>query len=147
MNKIIFFETIIILLCMLYSCKNKNTLDNVLNKANDNRLELLKVIDHYQNTDNKDSLKLKAALFLIENMPKHGSIWSEAIDTFRQKVYSSDTLLLMEPMNEWWNALKTNDKPVFKSDLKYLKANFLIQNIDKAIQSMAGITLEKRSEF
>lgn len=85
MNKIIFFETIIILLCMLYSCKNKNTLDNVLNKANDNRLELLKVIDHYQNTDNKDSLKLKAALFLIENMPKHGSIWSEAIDTFRQK--------------------------------------------------------------
>ena len=134
MNKIIFFETIIILLCMLYSCKNKNTLDNVLNKANDNRLELLKVIDHYQNTDNKDSLKLKAALFLIENMPKHGSIWSEAIDTFRQKVYSSDTLLLMEPMNEWWNALKTNDKPVFKSDLKYLKANFLIQNIDKAFK-------------
>lgn len=40
----------------------------------------------------------------------------------------------MEPMNEWWNALKTNDKPVFKSDLKYLKANFLIQNIDKAFK-------------
>lgn len=125
---------VLLLLIAVSSCEKKATINIALEEAGDNRLELLKVIDHYQNIDNKDSLKLKAALFLIENMPKHGSIWSEAIDTFRQKVYSSDSLLLMEPMNEWWNALKANDKPVLKADLKYLKADFLIENIDGAFK-------------
>lgn len=134
MRKIISLKLIFLIITITCSCKKETAINIALEKANSNRLEILKVINHYQNIDNQDSLKLKAALFLIENMPEHGSLWSEAIDTFRQKVYSSDSLLLMEPMNEWWRKLKINHKPEFHPDLKYLKANFLIQNIDRAFK-------------
>lgn len=135
MRKIISLKLIFLIITITCSCKKETAINISLEKANGNRLEMLKVINHYQNIDNQDSLKLKAALFLIGNMPEHGSIWSEAIDTFRQKVYSSDSLLLMEPMNEWWRKLKTNHKPEFHPDLQYLKANFLIQNIDGAFKA------------
>lgn len=135
MNKNVSWKILFLLLtATVCSCGKESTITIALEDAGDNRLEILKVINHYQNIDNQDSLKLKAALFLIGNMPEHGSIWSEAIDTFRQKVYFSDSLLLMEPMNEWWRKLKTNHKPEFHPDLKYLKANFLIQNIDGAFK-------------
>ena len=135
MNKNVSWKILFLLLtATVCSCGKESTITIALEDAGDNRLEILKVINHYQNIDNQDSLKLKAALFLIRNMPEHGSIWSEAIDTFRQKVYFSDSLLLMEPMNEWWRKLKTNHKPEFHPDLKYLKANFLIQNIDGAFK-------------
>lgn len=135
MNKNVSWKILFLLLtATVCSCGKESTITIALEDAGDNRLEILKVINHYQNIDNQDSLKLKAALFLIGNMPEHGSLWSEAIDTFRQKVYSSDSLLLMEPMNEWWRKLKINHKTEFHPDLKYLKANFLIQNIDRAFK-------------
>ena len=40
--------------------------EEALSKAGGNRKELFQVIRHYQ--DSGDSLKLKAALFLIENL-------------------------------------------------------------------------------
>ena len=59
-------------LCLgLYPCKNKDTqtaLDIAMEKAGDNRQELEKVLRHYQQSP-ADSLKYKAACFLIENMP------------------------------------------------------------------------------
>ena len=72
-------------MCMvlLCACGKQTAVEKALDEAGDNRLELLKVIDHYRNGAGRDSLKLEAAMFLIGNMQGHGSVWSEAIDTFR----------------------------------------------------------------
>lgn len=102
MNKWNLFSLSALLVLVLYSCGRQTNLELALEEAGENRLELLKVIDHYQNVDNSDSLKLKAALFLIENMREHGTVWSEAIDTFRNRVAEADSLLTMEPLNTWW---------------------------------------------
>jgi hypothetical protein len=53
----------------VFSCENPSVLETVLEYAGNNRPELEKVLQHYRN----DSLRLKAAVFLIENMPGHYS--------------------------------------------------------------------------
>lgn len=135
MRKIYLIGIWAIIIVSFFSCKFRNQeLNKTIELAGNNRIELLKVIDHYQNIDNSDPLKLKAAKFLIENMPAHGSIWSEAINTFKEKVSASDSLLPMKTLNNWWDSLKETNNPIFKPDLNNLKANFLIQNIDKAFE-------------
>ena len=58
-------------LCFLASCSNSpSRLELALQLAGDNRAELERVLNHY--AENKaDSLKYRAARFLIENMPLH----------------------------------------------------------------------------
>ena len=55
----------------IISCTNANKkLEIALKQSGSNRIELEKVISYYTK-EKKDSLHLKAALFLIENMPGH----------------------------------------------------------------------------
>lgn len=56
------------------SCQKKysQSILQSLELAGDNRDELEKVLRHYEE-DKNDSLKLKAAMFLIENMKYHSS--------------------------------------------------------------------------
>ena len=68
------------------SCLNLSEIDKILITAGTNRSELQKVIDHYQHND---SLKLKAAYFLIGNMVGHTSLWNTDIARFRQSVNRS----------------------------------------------------------
>ena len=52
----------------LLACTNETKqLDIALQQAKDNKEELEKVLTHFEN----DSLKYRAACFLIENMPYH----------------------------------------------------------------------------
>ena len=61
---------IIILFLTMASCVNPpNYLEHALKAAGTNRTELEKVLAHYKG----DTLKYKAAVFLIENMPGHYS--------------------------------------------------------------------------
>lgn len=60
----------IIILC-LNACSNNAHLEYALEYAGDNRGELERVLEHYKN----DALKLKAAHFLIENMPGHYGVY------------------------------------------------------------------------
>ncbi|WP_143813381.1 hypothetical protein [Parabacteroides provencensis] len=53
-----------------------------LSIAGDNRAELEKVLEHYK----QDTLKLKAACFLIQNMPSHFSV-NQEMDSALWKVY------------------------------------------------------------
>lgn len=142
--KIITFFVCMVLLC---ACGKQTAVEKALDEAGDNRLELLKVIDHYRNSEARDSLKLEAAMFLIGNMPGHGSVWSEAIDTFRQELCRKDIAWGMEAMNRTWDALKANDKPVFRKDLNYMKADFLIENIDKAFQTWQASAWKDEVDF
>ena len=63
MNKII--SLLIVFFAITACTNNMSKLEEALEKAKKNRSELLKVLEHYKN----DSLKRKAAEFLIENMP------------------------------------------------------------------------------
>lgn len=147
MSKCNLFGISVLLVLMLCSCGKQTSLEQALEEAGDNRLELLKVIDHYQNVDNADSLKLKAAIFLIENMREHGAVWSEAVDTFRRRVVEADSLLMMEPLNTWWDELVKNHRPVLRQDLNYVKADFLIQNIDGAFRVWNEAPWRKEIDF
>ena len=69
MMKILYFYLSGLLL-LWSSCQRPTMLDFALRYAGENRVELEKVLDHYRN----DSLKYRAAVFLIGNMPYHISI-------------------------------------------------------------------------
>ena len=62
----------ILLPIIIVSCQpsGKKRLNDALKFAGENRIELEKVLKHYEN----DSLKLKAAMFLIENTKVNNSI-------------------------------------------------------------------------
>ena len=66
-------------LCILAAC-TKTPLEQALIQAGKNRKELEKVLEYYQN----DSLKLRAAQFLIENMPYHYSYQGEELKKYFQ---------------------------------------------------------------
>lgn len=82
----------ILILIFTVACrKENNTLKEALIAAGSNRPELEKVLQHYSQ-DPADKLKLKAAEFLIENMPHYYSCEGEALDTFK----SAFTLITQE---------------------------------------------------
>lgn len=110
--------------------------EQTLSQAGENRNELFKVIRHYQS--DKDSLKLKAALFLIENMTGKLYYSGGVVDeyqAFLDSVYQIkqeeyDIPAIYEKfMNE---AVFMNEPPIVLEDAKTLSAEFLIKNIDEA---------------
>ena len=65
------------LLILSAGCRHTDPdLENALRQAGENRSQLEQVHDHYRN----DSLKYKAACFLIANMPGHYSYGGEVLD-------------------------------------------------------------------
>jgi hypothetical protein len=126
------------LLLLLFSCKEKQTdsLMQALTIAGENRFELGKVLAHYRENP-ADSLKYKAAVFLIENMPKHYYIRKDA------ELYG-----LMDSLNR--SALKNKEvyaqfdsiKPGIEvspvavfADIETLSADFLIRHIDGSFEN------------
>lgn len=76
----------------LVSCQSRNeALETALKLAGDNRPELEKVLSHYSKNPT-DTLKLKAAKFLIENMPGHYTLEGNLINECRKKIV--DTVLV-----------------------------------------------------
>lgn len=138
------------------SCTNKNEseLQNALKLAGPNQKELKKVLSHYKK-DPADSLKYKAACFIIENMQWHfgkkvepdGQLWD---------LFVLEDLLVQQYIKnpDYWK----NDKALFgykygakkmlvnnavkeskideelQCDLQALNAGFLIENIDFAFE-------------
>lgn len=124
------------------SCKNKrDKLEVSLVLAKDNKNELEKILKHYS-INPKDSLKYRAACFLIENMPGHYSF--------------SDTTFLKQYLGELDSIAAINKKTGYESresaykqvlskydidglpivqDIEYMSAAFLINNIDEAFDA------------
>ena len=81
----------ILILILTISC-GKSDLEIALDLAGDNAGELRKVLDFYSQKAS-DSLKYRAAVFLIENMPGHYSLGGKNVEAFYKSV---DSLLLKE---------------------------------------------------
>lgn len=72
----------LILFCVLFSYSQYTpSLQLILKKSGKNEMELKSVLKKYSQHP-KDSLKLKAAIFLIENMEGHLSYQSDAWSSF-----------------------------------------------------------------
>ena len=83
-----------ILLLLLSSCNkgNRSKIEKAMYYAGENATELKKVLKHYS-SDEKDSLKLKAAEFLIVNMPGHVSYKNPAyVESYYDEIEKSVSL-------------------------------------------------------
>lgn len=121
-------------LCMIFlSCDDP--LEDALRLAGDNRHELEMVLEHYKD----EPQKLAAARFLIENMPEHYSYRSDSIHAYydiAREILSSQ----LSPQQQCDSLLKICDTrfPHLErdtiSDIRIIKADFLIKNIDRAFE-------------
>lgn len=136
---------LIYILFILASCTNNlpTNVEKALVQARANRTELEKVITHYQNQE--DRLKLKAAYFLIANMPGKYYYSGEILDEYNEVFNIMDTARLGKD-DPWISA---NITPRFDSlqriygplnpatlnkkyDIETLTAEYIINNIDMA---------------
>ena len=118
-------------------CGQGKDLNRALQFANSNRSELETVLNHYRTVDNNPQ-KLRAAEFLIKNMPAHYSYAGSEIYEYYE--YAAQVLanksLTPEQQRDSLLAItdqKYRDLPNHTvSDAQVIKADFLIDNIDKS---------------
>lgn len=118
-----------------------------LQKAGKNRGELEHAIRHYQ--QDKDSLKLKACYFLLENMEGHKHLDAENLRPFDTIFGVYDSLLTNKIVvhkqetaypeidDAWYKIVEKYEDPntLEYPDLEHITADFLIDNIDGAFQA------------
>ena len=121
------------------SCRQNSALESSLQYAGDNRTELEKVIAHYS-IDVADSLKLKAAEFLIINMPGHYSYNCTDIDSYYAEIEDVMEMKQISPkekkviIDEIANNYPAIAKKIIE-DIHIITSEYLIYNIDKAFDS------------
>jgi len=113
-------------------------LENALKLAGENRHELEKVLYHYSQNPS-DSLKLRAATFLIENMPGHYTLEGPLINACREKIDSNTKAsyfarksldISLSYMDQFRRASNK------KEDVQNIKADFLIRHIDRSFENL-----------
>lgn len=109
--------------------------EKVLLKVDKNSAELKKVLEHYRN----DSLRYKAACFLIGNMDIHESRSYYWADTLNKNIHFNElSFANYETAIKEFNILngKTRLHAITQKTLDFqtLTSNYLIQNIDKAFE-------------
>jgi hypothetical protein len=130
----------------ILSCHNSTqvSVENALNEAGSNREQLQKVLDYYSQPH--DTLKLKAAVFLIRNLPFHYGYYGGKIKNYTAAFSAIDTLYYKNTnIPEWTknsildSVMKihgTNDHlPVIINDSKKISASYLINNIEYAFKA------------
>ncbi len=148
----LFFKVLIVFFTcfstvLIVSCDNRGKkLESALKHAGANKVELLKVIDHYQK-DPADSLKLKAARYLIENMPYHFSYDTSYLHNYRPVIEEINSLrgngfsqeIIKAQVNPVMDSLISvyplaNVYSKRENDLTSIESKMLINNIDLAFE-------------
>ncbi len=138
MKKHYFFRLLFVVPLVLISCADHSRkLQQALNHSNENRSELEKVLQYYSASEG-DSLKLRAAEFLIANMPGHFTLGGEYMDNF---VRAIDSLYGNEPhFKRRTMYLAPFDYPMvansleIQEDIKAVSADYLIRSIDRSFE-------------
>ena len=122
---------------LLFACgKQNDKLETALRLAGDNRPELEKVLTHYSQSS-ADSLKLRAARFLIENMPGHYTITGKKVEVLRSKIDNDTTAsyFLKKALDIAICYLEETTYGAHKQeDIHCIKADFLIHHIDRSFE-------------
>ncbi|MBS6239975.1 MAG: hypothetical protein KH897_16780 [Bacteroides sp.] len=145
--------TLYLVLIFLVACRQESSLERALAASGENRKELELVLDYFRG----DSLKYKAACFLIENMPGAFAVDEEivaACQPFYQMydslshTYDYDSLSIYDQYpkgKDWgrqidslWNAYSSYNNEKLKKDMcidiKTIKASRLITEIEQAFR-------------
>ena len=142
---------LMIVICFISCNKYPNNIEIALRKAGGNRVEIEKLLSHY-NSNPKDSLKLKAAYFLIENMDgwfyysgkqldNYSSIFqslNESVDTTSRfnnmnHLFGDKVAEILESYRMKYGFFSKERLEIIK-DIESLNANYLINNIDMAFK-------------
>ena len=113
-----------------WSCESN--LEKSLKMAGENRSELEKVLEHFEN--DPDPLKFEAAKFLIENMAPHFHPSGPAVEA-SDSIYLETSGVSQNVRTQYFNEaiMSVNDLPSETvSDLSEMKADFLIKVINEA---------------
>ncbi|MDR2774343.1 MAG: transglutaminase-like domain-containing protein [Tannerella sp.] len=127
-KKLIYLIAAAILLtgCNSYSPE----IEEVLKQSGKNRSQLEKVLKHYSRNP-ADSLKLRAAEFLIINMPDKYSIeYSVPFENLMAYYIRMNGVESQRDVDMAYGSLE----PVIKYDVKYITAGYLIENIELAFR-------------
>jgi hypothetical protein len=158
---------LMLIIISITSCKTEYPADveNALQLAADNRVELEKVLKHYKRP--KDSLKLKSAYFLIANMVGEGFQYGRIIDDYNkifdilagkseewkknQPWYAKTIDQMLDSLVKRYGAV-TQNSLMYYTDLKVLDSKYLITNINQAVEAWqkpwsSHITFEQFCEY
>lgn len=126
--------TIIALLILFTSSTDiKYILKNSLPETSKNKKEFKRVLYHYKSK--KDSLKLKAAMFLISNMKSHYSVKSNHTNklfNFLDSIYPLKSELIDLKNYKDFTKKNTDFEYDYIDDIDQINSTFLIDNIDKS---------------
>ncbi len=124
-----------LLCCIACQSPENRQLEQALSLAGENRSELEKVLRYYR-IERPDEFKFKAACFLIANRPGHYSIDCDALNWYQEQIHRSDSILNKKQLNELWDKAVQIKVPKTEAlpDIHTLKADFLIDNIEKAFE-------------
>ena len=132
---------VVVIVCgiatIIFGCTGQSRLDYALSSAGSNRSELEAVLNHYRTVDTNPQ-KLRAAEFLIENMPAHYSYAGNEIYQYYDyaaRILANKELTpeqqrdsLLAATNDRYAGLPNHTVP----DAQIITADFLIDNIDKS---------------
>ena len=122
---------VLVSMLLLCACRHNERLERALEFAGENRAELEKVLVHY-----KDSgLKLDAARFLIENMPRHYAYVGKQLDSVRAAKATIAQRKYLAPELEKWKSVAYQNTMVKVYDAKVMTSDYLIDNIDLAFDA------------
>ena len=134
MNKFA-LSAIMLTTALIVGCKNLSPIADVLDSAGSNRTELEAVLDHYRTRDNNPE-KLRAAEFLIENLPAHYSYAGAQIYEYYNYAAGILANKSLSPEQQRDSLLSITDQKYRDlpsqtvPDAQIIKADYLIQNID-----------------
>ena len=132
--------SIILFSIILIACSSSDhKLETVLKQCGPNREEMERILRYY--SPENDSLKLKAAIFLIENMPGHYTLDGSYIDNFKNELkekYPDKSYAWHKAMETIPEKIELNDICNKAYDLEWLEGGYLIEHIE---------LLEKKKEY
>lgn len=123
-----------VLMILSVSCTGQIRLAHVLDYAGNNKGELERVLEHYSSNP-EDSLKLKAARFLIRNMAGHYSYSYSGMEEVYDRIDSVYSLDIAPARKMALADSIIGLYPVagnLVEDCRVIKADYLIKNIDDA---------------
>lgn len=91
------------------------------------------VLHHYSGSQS-DSLKYKAALFLIDNMHEHVSPAGSAIEHYIQRIYTMGKQQGIRQLRQTWNESLKGRRVEWIPDSTLVSNDYLIDNIDTAFK-------------
>lgn len=125
------------------SCLQNDRLEYALQFAGDNRIELEKVLKHYEDS----GLKYNAACFIIENMPHYFSYEGWQLDSVKKAMATIDSIGLIQPdlIKKWGNVDYRKLHKVY--DAHVITAEYLQKNIDTAFEAWHSRSWNKELSF